>query len=602
MARAFSAALVCVFLLSSVFVAANASSGGSDEGSFPNRVFSVDNANPWPVKDVSYLTTVVPGTSGDWWVELTQIEGSYLLVQVYEGSSIHTKPLSSTDLKAVGDESKKTYMSAGGIYSVAFTCFGKKASATLQEHFESESSSQHAPIFIQSDSEFTAENGVIGGDGTSTSPYLISGWEIDVTNACSGGVEIVNTQSYFIIRDVTVHDGMGYYTLDGIHLYNNLHAVSVEGCVATANYVGIMVSACPGVLVSGNSVTGGNYVGIHVYESPGVVLQGNDVSGSVRFGMDLAKSEGLTVSGNTISGNGEYALVAVSCPGIEVLSNTVSTDVWSVVIRVCDNAIIEENSIIGGSLDVYDSLGVMVSRNTIVGTTSGSACLGIWKCPSAAVTDNSLTNSIWGLWYSGADYPVIKGNYVSGNWYGIGLCSDINIFPYVPIKGAIVSGNTVVGNEFIGINLLTACQDAIVSENIVSMNLGDGIVVESGINVLVEGNTVSDNVGSGVVIQFLMGMDNTVHGNKLSRNGVGVSLLYTTSPLIYGNDFVDNTVQAAQDPVTYGAQWDNGLPDGGNYWTDYTGVDDNSDGIGDTPYMIDSVNMDRYPIMMQILP
>jgi len=43
--------------------------------------------------------------------------------------------------------------------------------------------------------------------------------------------------------------------------------------------------------------------------------------------------------------------------------------------------------------------------------------------------------------------------------------------------------------------------------------------------------------------------------------------------------------------------WDDGYPSGGNYWSDYTGVDADGDGIGDTPYVIDENNTDRYPLM-----
>jgi hypothetical protein len=52
--------------------------------------------------------------------------------------------------------------------------------------------------------------------------------------------------------------------------------------------------------------------------------------------------------------------------------------------------------------------------------------------------------------------------------------------------------------------------------------------------------------------------------------------------------------------------WDAGYPSGGNFWSDYNGTDSQngsyqnqtgSDGIGDTPYVIDANNTDRYPLM-----
>jgi len=56
----------------------------------------------------------------------------------------------------------------------------------------------------------------------------------------------------------------------------------------------------------------------------------------------------------------------------------------------------------------------------------------------------------------------------------------------------------------------------------------------------------------------------------------------------------------------YANIWDDGYPSGGNYWSDYTGADlcngpyqneTGSDGIGDSPYIIDENNTDSYPLM-----
>ena len=73
---------------------------------------------------------------------------------------------------------------------------------------------------------------------------------------------------------------------------------------------------------------------------------------------------------------------------------------------------------------------------------------------------------------------------------------------------------------------------------------------------------------------------------------------------IYHNNFVNvhqvyDALSESSSPVN---NWDNGYPDGGNYWSDYLTRYVNakmidSSGIGNMSYVIDSQNKDRYPLM-----
>jgi hypothetical protein len=64
---------------------------------------------------------------------------------------------------------------------------------------------------------------------------------------------------------------------------------------------------------------------------------------------------------------------------------------------------------------------------------------------------------------------------------------------------------------------------------------------------------------------------------------------------IYHNNFVNSVYQQVSSDGRPNV-WDDGYPSGGNCWGDYKGVDIDGDGIGDTPYFIDTNNQDNYPL------
>ncbi len=65
------------------------------------------------------------------------------------------------------------------------------------------------------------------------------------------------------------------------------------------------------------------------------------------------------------------------------------------------------------------------------------------------------------------------------------------------------------------------------------------------------------------------------------------------------NQFYQNNFYNSLMPSVFGDndsvnQWDNGLE--GNFWSAYSGVDNDNDGVGDTPYQVGVNNTDNHPL------
>jgi parallel beta-helix repeat protein len=116
-------------------------------------------------------------------------------------------------------------------------------------------------------------------------------------------------------------------------------------------------------------------------------------------------------------------------------------------------------------------------------------------------------------------------------------------------------------------------------------------------------NTVENNVISGsryIGVEVAEESNNNqIVGNNLVDNGAGVEFVNSSSNVVYCNSFIDNEVTVSSSS----ADETNFLDDGteGNYWSDYNGTDSNDDGIGDTPYIIDSNNQDNHPLMNPVI-
>ena len=87
----------------------------------------------------------------------------------------------------------------------------------------------------------------------------------------------------------------------------------------------------------------------------------------------------------------------------------------------------------------------------------------------------------------------------------------------------------------------------------------------------------------------------TITGNHIENNSIiGISLFRSIDNLVY-NNYLNNTPHNVHDDdnnkwyieKTLGTNIIGGPYLGGNYYSDYTGIDTNCDGLGETPYYLD---------------
>jgi Periplasmic copper-binding protein (NosD) len=154
----------------------------------------------------------------------------------------------------------------------------------------------------------------------------------------------------------------------------------------------------------------------------------------------------------------------------------------------------------------------------------------------------------------------------------------------------------------IGVDMATNAIGGLTIQNLNIKNFSIGMYLWTNNN-NIKGNAFIDCI----VGILLSGDNNTLTENYIANNEDGVffgSNQPGNIPInlsIYNNRFVDNLVQLSgcvcsdYNTTEPFHEWDNGFI--GNFWSNYSGLDHNGDGIGDTPYVIDPLNLDRYPLV-----
>jgi parallel beta-helix repeat protein len=435
-------------------------------------------------------------------------------------------------------------------------------------------------------SRFTNE-GSLGIIGVQSSVAITSS---EFSNSTSGSFYIGGAKDVtFEGNVVQFNNGAG---LDGIAISHG----RLSGNTFRGNGYGLFLSDSQDITISSNQIVSNTLAGVFLYTVSNSIISHNRVLGNHGPGIDLEFSANITFMENSFVANAKSGLRLYSSILTTVIKNHFTGDGISMDFRGAPhNVVMPDNTLNGNPILYYETCptGFQVS-NTALGQ------LVIANCHDVQIFGLRITGAYEGIQLLTVSNVKLAEVDVSTGWSGIHTIGSNN----VQVIDSILHSNTN------GI-LVDDSPSVSIENSTITQNFGAGISDNYSAALTITGNLISGN-GYGVSIGTLCcsSFGDKIVGNQIEKNNIGVFIDTTCcSPnMVYHNNFVENKFQMSEDS-SFGPtpMYDNGYPSGGNYWSDYKGVDNCSgpgqdvcpgpDGIGDTPYIIDSLRVDRYPLM-----
>ena len=393
-------------------------------------------------------------------------------------------------------------------------------------------------------------------------------------------------------RDATVIDGSGIGTVIQITA-NNVSVINFTIRNAGKTWSGM---GYPPSSISGNNIRNVNVT--------------NNILADAAVCAWFYSSSFVNISGNVIRNATTAGIIGYASSNITIHQNFVDNCGW-----------------MGVHLD-GNSANCGITNNTIINTIEG---IEIEKSAGNRVAGNQLVNNNVSIVLNDCNgLNIFRENNMTSDWYNIIVWgSTLNAFMQDFDTTNIVNGKTVYyftsANDLfinpsscpnIGYLAIVNCTNATVKDVDLSFNR-DGLILAQSTNCGILNVTISGNRGPLLYggLTLFNSSNNIIVNSLISNNTVGVCAYKSNGNTFYHNAFIDNSIHVISNfkspfssPSGLRSEniWDNGYPSGGNYWSDYVGVDvksgptqdlPGSDGIGDTSYIIDADNRDRYPLM-----
>lgn len=343
--------------------------------------------------------------------------------------------------------------------------------------------------------------------------------------------------------------------------------------VAPGELEGALGKAVPGsTLVLSAGVHPGPVIvtrSIRLVGRPGAIIQGNGVGAVVTLAAPNSSVSGLTIRGG---------------------GSDLSTDDTTVLVRQTQGVTVEHCRIEARAFGIYLEAGSghhirdnLIQGDGAVARSRRGNGIHLWHTEKNDIAGNRLIDVRDGIYLSFAHDNLIRANAGSGLRYGIHYMYS--------------ERNRLLENRFDhctgGITLMFSRENKI-EANQLSDNRDFGMLCLQLDRSVLSNNEITRD-GRGLFIEE--STRNRFRDNKMIQNGVGAFVTAGSEMNSFsGNRFEGNLIQVFQTHPELNEWSEQGK---GNYWSDYAGFDWNGDGIGDTPYRMEttaSALMARRPV------
>jgi len=342
----------------------------------------------------------------------------------------------------------------------------------------------------------------------------------------------------------------------------------------------------------------------------------NNISDSIVIERDNIVVDGANY---TLQGEGGIGIRVSGRSNVTIKNMIIKAFYDGIYLTESNNVTISNNTLTDNyyrAIDLWYTNNSKMINNNIIRNYYG---VSLWHSSSNVMINNTIAfNNANGVWMFYSRNATFRNNKIAGNSYNFAV-GGTYLSDYVH---DVDSSNTVEGKPmYYWVNkqnrqiptdagyVAVINSTEIVVRDLILRNNSDGIVFAFTNNSTIMNVTIT-NGDSGIFLYN--SRNNTIVRNTIMNHrpqvgfGFGITLAYSNNNEIYHNDFANNMVQVRVGVESPNNSWDDGYPSGGNYWSDYNGTDfyigpyqnlTGSDGIGDTPYIIDEANADRYPLM-----